>query len=194
MAAVANRIEMTRTLGHIVKAQPHVPHHEGAERLSALETSVEALSKDVGQLARSIEMLRDSMYSGQRPQWGNMIAAVGVGLVVIGSIGTSFISPIAIQISNHDKVITDNLASLNTVQDRLRGLESDVLAKQLMAGERMAAISQGLRDVRDLGSPITRERLAIIESRLEFYGRHDPSIGPIKVRTDPDVYDRGRDK
>ena len=136
-------------------------------RLSSLETSVETLTLDMREIIRSIDSLRSLVADHQRPQWGNMISAIGVSVVIIGAIGSSFIAPLTITSAMHDKVLEQRGASIENIKDRLRELESLVSSNAAVSTSELDHLNHTIEDVRLNGSGITRERLAVIENRLQ---------------------------
>lgn len=139
-------------------------------RLSSLETSVETLTLDMREVIRSIDSLRSIVSDHQRPQWGNLISAVGVSVVIIGAIGSSFITPLTVQLSHVERHRQDIAHSVEKLTDRMRELESRVSSNDQVITERVEAVTTVLNDIKVNGSGITRERLAVIEAMLKDAG------------------------
>lgn len=139
-------------------------------RISSLETSVNTLTGDIRSIAESVDKLRGMISDNQKPQWGNWIAAMGVGLIVLSAIGASFIAPLSIQLNHHDNTISETGRDLRDIQNRVQDVEVKSSANRESIDREISAVKDTLYDVRVYGSAITRERLAILE--------HVAGIGP----------------
>lgn len=142
------------------------------ERLSSLETSVNSLTVDVQHIARAVDALRDSMVTSQRPQWGNLIGGVAVSITIIMAVGSASLAPLAVELRQHATVLEERGRIIGNNQDRLRELEGTQLASSKVVDVELKALATLINDMRVNGSGITRERLAVIESKLD---EHLPS-------------------
>ena len=136
-------------------------------RISSLETAVSALTSDVSKIANAVDALRSSLSDQQRPQWGNLIAAIGVGIIVVSAIGASFISPLSIQIGYQQKVLDERGNTIESLQDRMREVENAANTNRRLADTEISTLRRDLERVDIQGSGITRERLAVIEAKLK---------------------------
>lgn len=156
----------------VKQAMTQLPRHSSLEpRLSSLETSVASLSDSIAHVTSSLDSLRSAVVDRDKPQWGNLISLVSVGVVIVTAIGSAWIAPITVTIRHHDMVLAERRAMIDDLQERLRITESLASTnKRVFEGE-INNLRADLLDVRNVGAPITRERLAVIESELKRIGK-----------------------
>ena len=135
--------------------------------IDALVSAVGTINSSVKDLRGSIDALANRLGESGKAQWGNIFAAIGVGIVIIGAIGTSFISPLSTALIAHDKILTERGVVIEKVQDRIREAESLIRSNQQVHESEYRALQWVVRDIGTNGSGSTRERLAVIESKLK---------------------------
>jgi hypothetical protein len=136
-------------------------------RISSLETSVASLATDVREIVQSIDRLRGYIGETQRPQWGNLISATGLCVVIVSAIGSAWINPLSISLQYHEKLSAERSVLVERLQDRLRDLEGDFKAHRQTNENEFKFVNSTIEDVRKNGSGVTRERLAVIESQIK---------------------------
>ena len=121
-------------------------------RVSVLEHSVSTLTDDVRllhhtvkqqgvQLTKGFADLSDKMRESNKPNWGNIIAAIGLVIVLVGAI----LAPVWMSFSNVNKRIDNNYSDIGTIYDgRLKNeYHRGVLETQI------AAVKQEIKNVED---------------------------------------------
>src|SRR5262245_44240107 len=92
-------------------------------RLAAVETSVQNLSNDMSGVRVELRALGERTHlelqslaraisDGQRTNWSTILSAVGLAIVIIGAIGTAYVSPLSVMIENNRQVNLDQEAHL----------------------------------------------------------------------------------
>lgn len=173
----------------------HASHLES--RLAKTETQIEALTTDVRSLVSIVKQQGDEFQSQMRQlavavttasgprktEWSTIIA--GTGLII--GIGTSAMSPLYMRMSDMQKAVEHQARDFRDHErlpmhkaselemDHIRKLvdgnsatvEMKLATLEKGLDKRFADMTKTVDDVKYQGSPITRERLAVIESRLK---------------------------
>lgn len=81
------------------------PRDNIPERVSAVETSLMSMGREIhsvrgdvsslrAEVNQGFNTLRDAMAGGSRTNWGWVISAVGVGVVIVGAVGAAYVEPV----------------------------------------------------------------------------------------------------
>ena len=151
-----------------------MPEANVEARVSSLETSVANLTTDVGRVLMAVDSLRTTISEAQRPQWANWLSAVGLAVVIIGAIGSAFIAPLTLNLAHHTKLLDERGIIIDGLQDRLRNVESDTKSNLKTNEAQFESLTDRFEDVRLNGSPITRERLAVLEAAVAELCKEPP--------------------
>ena len=134
-----------------------------AQRLTRLESSVEEQRRAVAEIAADVKAIAADVAKEQQPHWNLWISAMALLFAVIGSTWAISTRPMAQDIT---RLQTDLKQHELVVEAMRRQMDSDNLGQQRLQTH-LESLEKEFVDVREQGSPITRERLGKIEYRLD---------------------------
>ena len=135
-------------------------------RLSAVETSVEGIQRSLSDISKSIDTLRTTYVDSRTPQYGTMIAAVGLTVVIVGAVGASFLAPVTVAVAAHERVIDKWPEQHEGLRAQITTCQYELIGPEKASDERFQALAAEVSDIKINGSGVTRERLAVIEHEL----------------------------
>lgn len=131
-------------------------------RISSLETSVRGIETRIDHLSNMVQKVADGIASSAKTNWGTLLSAIGISIVMITGIGSSYILPLntemrlnAVHNDSIRKIYVDNY---NREIDLLKGLS-------FKDGEKISAIS---KELETLKGEVQRNDARIMEKLKEI--------------------------
>lgn len=89
-------------------------------------SQAQAIVNQIDSLRRSDEVGRERLAAVGKPNWGVVIAAVSLGVLVVGAIGSAWVLPLAKADKVHDDAIVLHERTIDAIRERESQLRADM--------------------------------------------------------------------
>lgn len=141
-----------------------MPHNspDMPERVSRLETSVEALHSDVGDLKRTMSTgfaeIQQGLTRSRETNWPLIVSFI----MLIGSVYAAAIAPLKSEIIRQEKERTTLAEAVLRKEEQI----ADLRIIGAASGKDISELQSTVRSLTEKGSPIISTRLSLIEQQL----------------------------
>lgn len=115
----------------------------------------------IGRLSLALQDISRQIGEGQRTDWRTFIAAVGLTVIIIGALGSAFVSPISVQLATLSERATEDRTHLDRKNAEIHALEREGQGRYAEGTEKFRKVETQLAWLRDVGNQRQRnnERL-----------------------------------